>query len=119
MELLECIHLCKKFDDKLILDDVNFKVPRGKIVGLLGKNGTGKSTIIKLINDLAVNGEYDIVALFVTDILRNGSYIFYNDNSCDILDECFGHDLVQGKYLEGIVSRKKQVIPTIMERLEK
>ena len=52
MELLECIHLCKKFDDKLILDDVNFKVPRGKIVGLLGKNGTGKSTIIKLINDL-------------------------------------------------------------------
>ena len=52
MELLECIHLCKKFDDKLILDDVNLKVPRGKIVGLLGKNGTGKSTLIKLINDL-------------------------------------------------------------------
>lgn len=74
---------------------------------------------IKLINDLAKNSEYDIVALFVTDILKNGSYIFYNDNSCDILDECFGHDLVQGKYLDGIVSRKKQVIPAIMERLEK
>jgi len=52
MELLKCVHLCKKFDDKLVLDDVNLKIPRGKIVGLLGKNGTGKSTLIKLINDL-------------------------------------------------------------------
>ena len=52
MELLECIHLSKEFDNKNILNDINFKIPRGKIVGLLGKNGTGKSTLIKLINDL-------------------------------------------------------------------
>ena len=52
MELLECIHLSKEFDNKKILNDINFKIPRGKIVGLLGKNGTGKSTLIKLINDL-------------------------------------------------------------------
>ena len=54
MELLECKNLCKKFDDKEILKDVNFKVSSGKIVGLLGKNGAGKSTLIKLINDLLV-----------------------------------------------------------------
>ena len=52
MELLECIHLSKELDNKKILNDINFKIPRGKIVGLLGKNGTGKSTLIKLINDL-------------------------------------------------------------------
>ena len=52
MELLECKNLCKKFDNKPVLQDVNLKIPRGKIVGLLGKNGTGKSTLIKLINDL-------------------------------------------------------------------
>ncbi len=52
MELLECKHLCKKFDDKQILNDINITIPRGKIIGLLGKNGTGKSTLIKLINDL-------------------------------------------------------------------
>lgn len=52
MELLECIHLSKEFDNKKVLNDLNFKIPRGKIVGLLGKNGTGKSTLIKLINDL-------------------------------------------------------------------
>ena len=52
MELLECIHINKDFGDKKILKDINLKIPRGKIIGLLGKNGTGKSTLIKLINDL-------------------------------------------------------------------
>lgn len=52
MELLECKHLYKEFDDKQILKDINLKIPRGKIIGLLGKNGAGKTTFIKLINDL-------------------------------------------------------------------
>ena len=52
MELLECINVNKKFGEKEILKDINLKIPRGKIIGLLGKNGTGKSTLIKLINDL-------------------------------------------------------------------
>ena len=52
MELLECRNLCKEFDKKQILQDINLKIPRGKIVGLLGKNGAGKSTLIKLMNDL-------------------------------------------------------------------
>ncbi len=52
MELLECIHVNKSFGDKKVLKDINLTIPRGKIIGLLGKNGTGKSTLIKLINDL-------------------------------------------------------------------
>ncbi len=52
MELLEIKNLSKSFDDKKILDDINIKIPKGKIVGLLGKNGAGKTTLIKLINDL-------------------------------------------------------------------
>ena len=52
MKLLEVKNLNKTFDNKEILKDVNFSIPNGKIVGLLGKNGAGKTTIIKLINDL-------------------------------------------------------------------
>lgn len=52
MKLLECTNLCKSFGNKKVLDNVNLTVPRGKIIGLLGKNGTGKSTLIKLINGL-------------------------------------------------------------------
>lgn len=52
MELLECKHLCKEFDNIKVLKEVNLTIPRGKIIGLLGKNGMGKTTLIKLINDL-------------------------------------------------------------------
>lgn len=52
MDLLQCIDINKSFGNKKILKDINLTIPRGKIIGLLGKNGTGKSTLIKLINDL-------------------------------------------------------------------
>ena len=54
MELLQCVNLDKSYGDKDVLKNVNLTVPRGKIIGLLGKNGTGNSTLIKLINDLLV-----------------------------------------------------------------
>ncbi len=52
MKLVECKNLCKEFDNKSIINDINLTVPKGKIIGLLGKNGMGKTTLIKLINDL-------------------------------------------------------------------
>ena len=52
MELLEIKNLNKSFDNKEILKDINITISSGRIVGLLGKNGVGKSTLIKLINDL-------------------------------------------------------------------
>lgn len=59
MELLKCTNLSKSFGDKEVLKNVNLVIQEGKIIGLLGKNGTGKSTFIKLINDLltATSGE--------------------------------------------------------------
>ncbi len=52
MTILECKNVYKSFGEKEVLTDINLSLPKGKIVGLLGKNGVGKSTLIKLINDL-------------------------------------------------------------------
>ena len=52
MKLLEVKKLNKSFDNKKVLKDINFSIDKGKIIGLLGKNGVGKTTLIKLINDL-------------------------------------------------------------------
>ena len=52
MKLIECKNLCKSFDNKDIIKNINISIESGKIVGLLGKNGQGKTTILKLINDL-------------------------------------------------------------------
>ena len=59
MELLKCTNLSKSFGDKEVLKNVNLEIGEGRIIGLLGKNGTGKSTLIQLINDLltATSGE--------------------------------------------------------------
>ncbi len=52
MVLLEYRNVSKSFGKTQVLRDINLKIPSGKIIGLLGKNGTGKSTLIKLANDL-------------------------------------------------------------------
>ncbi len=52
MDLLELKGLNKSFGKKEVLKDVSLNVTSGKIIGLLGKNGMGKTTVIKLINDL-------------------------------------------------------------------
>ncbi len=57
--LLEYRDVSKSYGDKTVLENINLKIPRGRIVGLLGKNGAGKTTLIKLANDLLqpTNGE--------------------------------------------------------------
>ncbi len=52
MELLKVENLSKSYGKKQVLKNISFTINEGRIVGLLGKNGTGKSTLIKLINDL-------------------------------------------------------------------
>ncbi|MDD6264691.1 MAG: ABC transporter ATP-binding protein [Clostridia bacterium] len=52
--LLKTENLCKSFGKNLVLNNVNLNVESGKIIGLLGPNGSGKTTIIKLVNGLLV-----------------------------------------------------------------
>ena len=50
--ILQCNNLTKKFGAKAALDNVSLSVGRGKIIGLLGPNGSGKTTMIKIANGL-------------------------------------------------------------------
>lgn len=51
-DVIEAIHVSKGFGDKLLYEDLNFKLPPAGIVGVIGPNGAGKSTLFKLILDL-------------------------------------------------------------------
>ena len=52
MDIVKFKNVTKSYGKKIALDNVSFTLKKGKIIGLLGPNGSGKTTIIKLINDL-------------------------------------------------------------------
>ena len=88
-------NLTKGFDDRLLIEDLEFNLPRGGIVGVIGANGAGKTTLFKMITGLETPDQ---------GALRIGETVdlAYVDQSRDALDDqksvweeiSDGHDLV-------------------------
>ena len=49
-KIIECDKITHYYGNRLIYKDLSFDVEKGKVLGLLGKNGTGKTTIINILN---------------------------------------------------------------------
>ncbi|MGT2776488.1 ABC transporter ATP-binding protein [Streptococcus iniae] len=60
-QLLQLHHVSKSYGGKKVIDDLTFTIPSGKIIGLLGPNGCGKTPLIKMINGLLQPNKGDIV----------------------------------------------------------
>ena len=105
-------------------DFKNFMVDNQKVgIGQVSTMSTEEilskqEEFISELNEEASEG-YTAIALFVTDILKNGSYIFYNDKAKEIFSNSFGvEDIKQGHFFEGLVSRKKQIVPKLMNYMD-
>lgn len=73
---------------------------------------------IKVIDNVADANNYALVALYVTDIIKNGSYVIYNAKGSGIMDLAYQKNVDEGYFVEGCVSRKKHVVPLIMGVLD-
>lgn len=62
MNVIETKELCKKYGKNLVVDHVNLHVPEGSIYGFVGENGSGKTTIMRLLMGLAnpTSGDYSL-----------------------------------------------------------
>lgn len=78
--VIEAENLCKKYNDKILLTDFSFRVPRGAIVGIVGPNGAGKTTLFNLISGKT---KPDTGNVILGDTVKLG----YVDQSRDHLDD--------------------------------
>ena len=49
---MQISHIIKKYDEKTVVNDVSFSLPKGKVTSLIGPNGAGKSTVMSIISRL-------------------------------------------------------------------
>ena len=61
MGLIECKGICKRFGEKVALDNLSVDIPQGKIFGLLGPNGAGKTTLIRIINRITIPNSGEVL----------------------------------------------------------
>jgi len=73
-----------------------------------------KSEYIELLNNITRTNNYKFIALFVTDIIKKGTYVYYSYGAEDILAKAFNKEMYEGIYLKGILSRKMQILPSIL-----
>jgi ATP-binding cassette ChvD family protein len=78
--VVEFVHMSKGFGDRLLIDDLSFKLPPGGIVGVIGPNGAGKTTLFRMITgqETPDNG-----SITVGDSVQLG----YVDQSRDALED--------------------------------
>ena len=65
MDLITTNELCKSYSKKLVIDHVNMHIPESSIYGFVGENGSGKTTIMRLLTGLAepTSGTYELFGL--------------------------------------------------------
>ncbi|MCB9978219.1 MAG: energy-dependent translational throttle protein EttA [Rhodospirillales bacterium] len=78
-DVIEAVHLRKGFGDRLLIDDLSFKLPPGGIVGVIGPNGAGKTTLFRMITGVEAPDEGTFK---VSEAVKLG----YVDQSRDSLD---------------------------------
>ena len=84
MNVIETKELCKKYGKNLVVDHVNLHVPEGSIYGFVGENGSGKTTIMRLLMGLAnpTSGDYSLF-----DISSKDSQIYKIRNQISAIVE--------------------------------
>ncbi|MCK0715555.1 energy-dependent translational throttle protein EttA [Chromohalobacter sarecensis] len=67
-KVIEFHDVAKRFDDKLLFENLSFQLPKGAIVGIVGGNGAGKSTLFKLITGMEQPDSGEVVTGETVDI---------------------------------------------------
>ena len=71
------------------------------------------------MNEVSTANNYLLTALYVTDILKKGSYVIYNEKASNIMNLAYDMDIEEASFIPNCLSRKKDVVPLIMDIFER
>ena len=122
MPVITLSHVCKSFGPQVVLDDVSLSVPRGARMGLIGRNGEGKSTLLKVMAGLMPPDAGEVTA-------RKGARIAYLEQQpsfaagrkvFDIVAEGLGEAArALGEYHRALVRVSEDASPAALRELER
>lgn len=96
-KVLEAHHLHKEFDGRVLIDDLSFTLPRNGIVGVIGPNGVGKTTLFKTIVGLEplTSGELEVgETVKISYVDQNRSGIDPDKNLWEVVSDGLDHMMV-------------------------
>lgn len=95
-EVIEFVNVSKGFGDRLLIDDLSFKIPPGAIVGIIGPNGVGKTTIFKMITGQETPDKGEIKIGQTAKIVHVDQSRSMLNNDVTVFDEISGgHDILK------------------------
>lgn len=74
--------------------------------------------IMAVLKKVHMMHHYDVTLLLVTDVTRNGSYLYFEASIPGVMPMIFDRPLHQGSFIDDLVSRKKQVIPKVFDAID-
>lgn len=108
-----------KSDFKSYVVGNNKNLGIGQIMTLDIDNITAKLDEYVSVLDEMAQTNFNTVVIFITDIIKNGSYVIYDTKSKDLIEDAFGlKNTHEGIFIPKIVSRKKQILPNILSIME-
>ena len=94
-EVIEFRNVSKAFGDRLLIDDLSFRIPAGAIVGIIGPNGAGKSTLFKMITGVEKPDSGEVVVCVTARVsIVDQSRDILNDDKTVFDDVTGGADIL-------------------------
>lgn len=131
MSIIEIKNVTKRFNDKLVLDNVSYEVEKGEIFGFIGPNGAGKSTLINIMTSL-LEPDSGTVKICGYDILKESikakECIGYVPQDISLLEELTAYDNLEffgafyglkGKQLKERIKEALEVTGLLDKKKEK
>ncbi|MBQ6477076.1 MAG: putative manganese-dependent inorganic diphosphatase [Bacilli bacterium] len=76
------------------------------------------TSYIEALNKLAEANNYILACLYITDIIKNGSYVIFNEKGKNLMSSIYNKEIEEGTFIDKCLSRKQDIVPLIIDAID-